>query len=69
MTTRSLAAWVEHAAKFRGETPVARRWIDEAIRRIDAGEETVARYPNGKPSLKGVFDIATRLESESAIKN
>lgn len=62
-------ALVEKAAQARNEPPVARQYIDEALRRINAGQEKVLKYPNGEPSLKGVYEIAVRLESEVSTKN
>ena len=64
-----LVEFVEATAKARKEPPVARQYIEEALRRIDAKEEGVSRYPSGSPSLKGIYNIAARLESEAAIKN
>jgi DNA replicative helicase MCM subunit Mcm2 (Cdc46/Mcm family) len=66
----SLIPLIEAAAKMRGKPPVLRQYIKEALQRIDAGTETVSKYPNtGLPSLKGVYDIAAKLESAAAPKN
>jgi hypothetical protein len=64
-----LAELVESAAQSRKEPVVAREHILEAIRRIDAGEETVETYPMGDPSLRGVYDLAVRIEAEKTKKN
>ncbi len=60
---------VERAAQARDEPPVPRQYIEEALRRIDAGQEEVTRYPMGAPSLKGVYDIAVTLASLTATEN
>lgn len=65
----SLAELVEGAAQARNEPAVARQHIEDALRRIEAGQEEVAKYPTGKPTLKGVYDLATKLEAEGATKN
>lgn len=57
---------VEGAAKFRGDQVIPRDFIAEALERVGNNQETVERYPLGKPSLKGVYEIASRLHKESA---
>jgi hypothetical protein len=70
MTTRDeLVELVEGAAKARGDTPVPRRFIKEALQRIERNEEQVTRYLAGAPSLIEVYEIAMRLESESATQS
>jgi len=69
MSDKTLAELVENAAKVRKNLPVERKYIDEALSRIDAGQEEVDSYPLGGPSLKGVYEIAARIESESMDKN
>ena len=66
---KSLAEFVEGAAEARNQPPVPRKCIDEALRRIDAEQEEVTRYPNGKPFLKDVYDVAVHLESAASTKN
>jgi len=58
---QELIRMIEATAEIRGELPVPRDFIVEALERIGCGEETVERYPAGGPSLKGVFDIASRI--------
>lgn len=65
---RLMTKMVEGAAQARNEPPVARKHIEEALRRIDAGKETVQVYPSGRPSLKAVYDVAARLESSASTK-
>ena len=69
MFERSLISLVEAAAQARNQPPVPRQFIEEALRRINAGEEEVSRYPMGSPSLRGIYDIAARLEGAVAVKN
>ena len=69
MADTSLIELVEQAAKARNEPPVPRRYIEEALQRIDAGQEDVVRYPTGSPSLGAVYDVAVGLESKTATKN
>jgi hypothetical protein len=59
---------VEGSAEARGNPPVERRFITEALQRIADKLEVVPRYPTGSPTLKGIYDIATRLEAAAAIK-
>ncbi|MFA6295307.1 MAG: hypothetical protein WC666_02690 [Candidatus Paceibacterota bacterium] len=56
---------VEGAAKIRGDLPLPRDFISEALERVNSGKEIVLRYPTGRPSLKGVYDIALRLYNEA----
>lgn len=61
---------VEQAANARNEMPIPRWCIEEALRRIVDGREEVSYwYPSGFPSLKGVYDVAVKLESAEATKN
>lgn len=69
MIKQELIDLVEQAAGARNEPPVPRRYIEEALRRINDGQEKVPQYPTGSPSLKGVYDIAVKLESIKAAKN
>ena len=60
---------VLNAAKARGEKiSVAEEFIIRALQKIESGKAEVARYPNGSPSLKGVFDIAVQLWAETSVK-
>jgi len=57
---------VESAAKLRGDPPVARQYIEEAMQQIDSRKEVeVDRYPTGRPSLKGIYDVAARLATKT----
>ncbi|MBX4192512.1 hypothetical protein KW798_03445, partial [Candidatus Parcubacteria bacterium] len=57
---------VEELAKGRNEPPVPRKFIEEALRRIDAGqEEKRRRYALGMPSPRRTYEIAKRLYEES----
>lgn len=69
MIQQELIALVRDSAKARNEPPVPRQYIIEALRRIETEQEKVMHYPTGAPSLKAVYDIATRLESESVVEN
>lgn len=70
MTTKvPFAKLVEDAARARNNPPVERKYIDEALKRVETGKEKVQRYPSGAPSLLGVYDIALRLESDDAEKH
>jgi hypothetical protein len=55
---------VEKAAKMRGEEPVPRDFISEALEKIEKGEEKVEMYPTGAPSLRGISDLARRIQRE-----
>lgn len=66
---RTMAEFVEAAAEVRNNPPVPRPYIEEALRRIEAGQEEVTKYPNGKPSLKAAYEVAVRLEAEASTKN
>jgi len=60
---------VLNAAKARGEEiSVPEEFIAKALQKIEAGEAEVARYPNGSPSLKDVFDLAVQLWAETNAK-
>jgi len=52
---------VELAAEARGNQQVPRKFIDEAIAKIEKGEMKTEQYPSGMPSLRGVYDIALAL--------
>lgn len=56
---------VEGAALARKEPKIPRDFITEALERVNSGKEIVERYPTGAPSLKGVYNIASRLYKES----
>lgn len=64
-----LADLVEGAAMMRKDPPIPREFIDQALRKIDAKEIKVERYPSGEPSLKAVYDVALGLESAYAPKH
>lgn len=60
---------VEGAALARNDPQVARPYLEEAHRRIEAGEVQVASYPGGKPSLKAVYELAVRIAAEASPGN
>ncbi len=58
---------VEDTARARGDKAILRKFILAAIQGIETGEEDVDRYPiTNAPSLKGVYEIAARLEAAEA---
>lgn len=64
---RSLLELVEESAQARNSPPVPKQFIEEAIRRVETGEETVDRYPvTDCPSLSAIYRIAAKLEIENA---
>jgi hypothetical protein len=69
METPSFVLFVEEAAQFRKEPPVERIFIIKALEKIESGEEDVKRYPMGSPTMKGVYDLAARLQEEFSSKN
>lgn len=69
MIDKSLVELAEKSALARAGIPIAREYIEEAIMLIESGEEEVVRYPSGQPSLKGIYEIAARLESVAAVRN
>ena len=66
--TSNLVELVESAAKIRGEPTVPRDYIVEALDKIDKKEVEVERYPTGIPSLKNVYDLASKIYKEIKIK-
>lgn len=64
MSLTELIGLVEQAAEARGEPTIPREFVVEALQRIELGKESVRRYPTGAPSLKGVYDIASKLHRE-----
>ena len=56
---------VEGVVVQRGDTPVPANLIAQAIDLINLGVEQVARYPDGKPSLRAVYKIAWRIFKET----
>lgn len=62
---QELVILVEKAAETRGEISIPREHIIKALEKIEDGGEQVERYPSGSPSLKGVFNIATKLHAET----
>jgi len=59
------AGLVQQAAIRRGKAPVERQCIEEALQRIESGEEKVAEYQTGTPAVGAVYDLAARLQKES----
>lgn len=52
---------VELATRLRGDAPVADWRIKEALRRIEAGEVKVNKYPSGMPLPTEVHRIALKM--------
>ena len=67
MTHETLIQLVQEAAVARGEPRLHERFIKLALTRIERGEEAVEQYPTGRPSLKGVYDIASRLQKKGPL--
>lgn len=61
MVDAVLVGMVEKAAMVREDPRVPRDYIIQALEDIDAGRVEVERYPLGKPTLRGVYDIASRM--------
>jgi len=61
MVENSLIELVENAAKARKDAPLPRKYIIDALKKIDNGDVEVERYPMGHPSLKGAYKIALEL--------
>ncbi|PIR98331.1 MAG: hypothetical protein COT88_02350 [Candidatus Colwellbacteria bacterium CG10_big_fil_rev_8_21_14_0_10_41_28] len=55
---------VEGAAEARGEAPIPRDFIVEAMEKIELGEEQAERYPTGMPTLKSIFEVGKKLYEE-----
>ncbi|NNM83797.1 hypothetical protein HKL94_01075 [Candidatus Parcubacteria bacterium] len=66
--THQLTELVENAARVRKDPVVPREFIETALARIEDGLEEVERYSTDKPSPKGVYEIATRLQAEKTTK-
>jgi hypothetical protein len=52
---------VEEAARMRGNEPLSREYIVDALERIDRGEVEVRTYM-GIPSLRGIYETALDIE-------
>jgi hypothetical protein len=52
---------VKRAAEIRGDIPISREFIKEALKGIKSGKFEASKYPTGEPSLKDVYDIAFSL--------
>jgi hypothetical protein len=64
-----IADLVQAISVCRGDMPVPREFIDEALDRIDKGQEpNVERHSNGMPTMNGVYLIAARLEASTKAK-
>jgi len=61
----NLIRLIEESAEIRGNSPVPRDYIVEALERIELGEINVRRYPMGKPTLRGVYEVALELYEKS----
>lgn len=59
---------VENAAFYRGDLPVLRLFIDEALGRVAAGKENVHKNWRGLPRVDDIYYLAIRLEAAAAIK-
>ncbi len=66
----TLLELVEQGARMRKQPPVARKYIEEACLSILRGDEeaTVERYSTGAPTLRSIYDIATRLERAAQLR-
>lgn len=69
MKTSISVELVESIAKARGDQPVPRDFVTEALERVGTGKEDVDRYPDGAPSALGVYKIASRLYEECCGKS
>lgn len=61
---------VEHHMKWQqmmGKLPVDQIFVEEALRKIHAGESAAEKYPNGAPSPKDTYDLAVALQKESSV--
>jgi DNA replicative helicase MCM subunit Mcm2 (Cdc46/Mcm family) len=63
MVDKKYVALVEGAAKLRKEAHVQRKFVEEALELVEAGQKQVERYPGGHPSLKAIYDLAATLEA------
>ena len=66
---QELVGLVEDAARARRETPIPRKFIISTLQKIEAGEVEVERFPMGNPSLKSIFNIATKLYEKTTPKH
>lgn len=57
----SYETMVEKAAEDRGDEPVPRDFISEAVRKIFSNEAEVRTYPTGGPSLTDTYELALKL--------
>jgi hypothetical protein len=55
---------VEKTAEARGEKPVERKFIVEAMCRFERGEVEAEKYPFGAPSLRAIYDLAIELSKK-----
>lgn len=60
---------VEDWVKTMGEQPVPREYINAALGQIETHQVEVRMYPSGEPSVRAVYELATKLESADATKN
>jgi len=67
--TNRLIKLVEEVAIERGDESVPRDYIVEALEKIELGDIEVKRYPTGLPTLKGVYEIASKLYKENRPMN
>ena len=58
---KQIIEMVQLATRLRRDAPVAKWRIEEALRRIDAGQVKVSRYPSGNPLPKEVHYLALGL--------
>jgi hypothetical protein len=56
---------VQGAIQARGERPIPRRFIRDALETIERDEVEVERYPTGAPSLRAVATVAAALQAEA----
>ena len=65
----TLAQIVALGAEVRGDPPVDRKFIDEAVSAIERGEFKVKTFPSGMLDPLAVFHIATELEAKANSKH
>jgi hypothetical protein len=59
------------AARMRKQPTVNRKYVEEALRQIDAGQEVASRFPSGQPSLAEIYKLAASIQAaaKAAMKN
>ncbi|OGG41147.1 hypothetical protein A2118_03690 [Candidatus Kaiserbacteria bacterium GWA2_50_9] len=65
----STADLVEEIGRMKGNFPVAREFVDEALRRIRGDEEDTVYYFGGGPHFQRIYELAVKLENTAATRN